>query len=370
MAISLENARLYTQVQEGKLYNEILLDSLVSGVIAADAHGHITLFNREAQRLTDLKTSEVLGQPIDVLPAPLTQALKTTIGNDLAIRDRDLHLPTAGSHSVPIRLSSSIFRGRDGRALGAMIVISDMTTLKQLEEQVRRSDRLASLGTLSAGMAHEIKNPLVSIKTFAQLLPERYEDPDFRTTFSSLIGHEIQRIDSIVNQLLSFSRPPPALLAPTALHAVLAQALQLIDQPVRRKKLHLVRTFDALRDHVNADATLLHQAFINFLLNAVDATGGGGSITVATHNVQPRRAGAPTGIRVTIKDTGEGIAPENLSRIFDPFFSTKSDGTGLGLSVAHGIVTEHEGRIEVSSSAGRGTTIVIDIPLLEVEAAS
>ena len=261
--------------------------------------------------------------------------------------------------------------------MGVLLVFNDLTTLKKLELQVRRTDRLASLGTLAAGMAHEIKNPLVTIKTFTQLLPERYEDTDFRDTFSSLIGQEVKRIDSIVNQLLRFSRPAKPDLAPLHLHEVLDSSTNLISQQLRQKGIELIRSYEAANDMVQADADQLNQAFINFLLNAIEAMPGRGELFVGTelvpaepYSLDSWQQDASEGrIRVTIRDTGEGIAPDLLGRIFDPFYTTKSHGTGLGLSVAHGILQEHSGAIDVESEIGRGTSFFISFPLLRKEAA-
>ena len=162
------------------------------------------------------------------------------------------------------------------------MVLTDITALKRLEQQIRRSDRLASLGTLSAGMAHEIKNPLVSIKTFAQLLPERYQDSDFRQTFSNLIGHEIDRIDSLVNQLLRFARPAKPLLKPMHVHEVLEKSLLLVGHRLYQKDIKLTRSWEADVDTIRADADQLEQVFLNFFLNAMDAMKNGGELNVST----------------------------------------------------------------------------------------
>src|SRR6202030_4225134 len=213
LAVAVENAQLFTEVQNAKIYNETLLEHLTTGVIAARADERITVFNNEAGEIIGLNSNDVLDRRLDVLPTPLAQALRETlatgegqINNELALHSSD--------KEVIVRTSTSVFHDQDRHVLGVLLVLTDITALKQLESQIRRSDRLASLGTLSAGMAHEIKNPLVSIKTFAQLLPERYQDSDFRETFSNLIGHEIDRIDSLVNQLLRFARPTKPLLKP------------------------------------------------------------------------------------------------------------------------------------------------------------
>lgn len=377
LAVALENAKLYTQVQDGKIYNDILLDNLVSGVIAVNAEGLVTVFNREAQRITRMDPTLVLNQPMNTLPEALAFVFRSTFQRGYGLRDQELSLGHAAGEETPIRAGSSIFRSHQGRVMGVLLVFNDLTTLKKLELQVRRTDRLASLGTLAAGMAHEIKNPLVTIKTFTQLLPERYEDEDFRDTFSSLIGQEVKRIDSIVNQLLKFSRPAKPDLVPTHLHEVLNNSTNLISQQLRQKGIELVLTYEAANDMVQADADQLNQAFINFLLNATEAMSGRGQLFVGTELIPTEpyaldswQQDAGEGrIRVTIRDTGDGIAPDLLGRIFDPFFTTKSHGTGLGLSVAHGIIQEHSGAIDVESELGKGTAFFIAFPLLHKEAA-
>jgi two-component system nitrogen regulation sensor histidine kinase GlnL len=374
LAIALNNARLYTQVQDAKIYNDMLVDNLASGVIAADSAGMVTVFNREAQRITQRDTASILGQPSTVLPDMLAALLSSTLTQAQGQRDQDMVLarPSNGE-GTPIRVSSSVFFSHTGEILGAFLVINDLTTIKQLELQVRRTDRLASLGTLAAGMAHEIKNPLVSIKTFTQLLPERYEDDDFRQTFFSLVGGEVKRIDRIVNQLLRFSRPAKPNLTATRLHEVIDSALKLMTQQLRQKNISLTLSLDASSDSIRADGDQLSQALINLFLNAIEAMTDGGRLTVRTKGVNPNGFSnaftserlVPPQIEVTIQDTGEGIPAEAITHIFDPFFTTKDQGTGLGLSVAHGIVHEHNGIIDAKSEPGQGTTFTILLPLLQ-----
>jgi signal transduction histidine kinase len=272
-----------------------------------------------------------------------------------------------------VRASSSIFHGQQGEMLGALVVLTDITALKRLELQIRRSDRLASLGTLSAGMAHEIKNPLVSIKTFAQLLPERYQDSDFRDTFSNLIGHEIDRIDSLVNQLLRFARPAKPVLKPMHVHDVLEKSLQLVGHRLYQKEIKLTRCWEADVDTIRADADQLEQVFLNFFLNAMDAMNRGGELRVETEirtgdewvaAISGTNGDSHEVLRVTIRDNGEGIRGEDIPHVFDPFFTTKDYGTGLGLSVVHGIIQEHGGQIEVESELEKGTAFHILLPLV------
>jgi two-component system nitrogen regulation sensor histidine kinase GlnL len=375
LAVALENAELYTQTRDDKIYNEVLLDSLTSGVVAVNIDGLITVLNREAQRITGLQARSLLEQPFSQLPAALAEALETTLSTGRIIRDQDALLESDDEEPVPIRLGSSSFSSHTGALLGVLVVFTDLTTVKKLENQVRRTDRLASIGTLAAGMAHEIKNPLVTVKTFTQLLPERYQDEDFRGTFSTLIGQEVRRIDDIVNQLLEFARPAKPDLAPIGLHTVVGKCLRLLEQQMRQRNLELRKEFTEESDAILGDANLLQQAFVNFLLNAIDSMQEGGALTVSTSHLRfDRRARAKYGehsddrrIRLSIRDTGVGIAPEKLPHIFDPFFTTKSHGTGLGLSVSHGIIQDHGGDIEVESQPGQGTVFHIVFPVRTAE---
>jgi nitrogen-specific signal transduction histidine kinase len=375
LAVAIDNAQLFTEVQNAKIYNETLLENLTTGVIAAGIDERITVFNNEAGQILELDSSNVLDRSIDHLPASLSNALRETLRTGEGQENLELLLG-AGEEGVTVRASTSIFQGEDRQVLGALMVLTDITALKRLESQIRRSDRLASLGTLSAGMAHEIKNPLVSIKTFAQLLPERYEDSDFRETFSNLIGHEIDRIDSLVNQLLRFARPAKPQLRPMHVHEVLDKALLLVGHRLYQKDIKLTRSWDANVDTIRADGDQLEQVFLNFFINAMDAMKNGGELSVSTQirtdeewisPLQQSNGQAHEILRVTIRDSGEGIRGEDLPHVFDPFFTTKDYGTGLGLSVVHGIIQEHGGQIEVESELKKGTSFHILLPLVRLD---
>jgi len=373
LAVSIESARLYTEVQNSRIYNDILLDRLVGGVIAVNSARQVTVFNREAQRMTGMAPADVLGQHMRNLPEALRAGLEQAFEQG-GCRDVEAVL-VEGERQTPVRLGSTVFHSHTGKVLGALLVFNDQTEMKKLEYQIRRTDRLASLGTLAAGMAHEIKNPLVSMKTFTQLLPERYDDPDFRNTFSGLLGEEVSRIDRIVNQLLRFARPAKPSLSPVSLHAIADNTLNLVKQQLRQRNIALNRQFEAEPDLILGDHDMLAQALLNFFLNAIDAMGERGALTVTTRVVEvPTKQldlwGHPITVRrlrLSIEDSGPGIDPENLPHVFDPFFTTKASGTGLGLSVSHGIIQEHDGVIELDSELGRGTVFHLEFPLLAEE---
>jgi len=372
LAVAIENARLYTQLQDGKLYNDILLDSLVSGVVAMDSDQRITVFNHEAGRITGLQPEALIGEGVDVLPRALARVLTTTFSTGRSSRHRDVALQLPDGGTVPIQVGSSIFHGHHGLVSGALLVFSDLSLVKKLETQVRRTAHLASVGTLSAGMAHEIKNPLVTLKTFAQLLEEQYDDPEFRHTFSDLVGKEVNRIDLIVNQLLKFGRPAKAQLVRVSLRDVMEQALQLVEVPMGKKRIRLVVDWRAPESTIAGDPRLLEQAFVNFFLNAIDAMAPNGVLAVSLRLVRHAMPGMEERedvlpdrhLSASIRDSGVGIPEAHLQQIFDPFFTTKSTGTGLGLSVVHGIIQEHGGIIDVVSEVGVGTTFSVLLPML------
>jgi len=373
-AVALENAQMYTEMQDSKIRNDIMLDQLVSGVIVADPEHKIALINHEAQRITGLTEEQCLGQGIGLLPECIFETLESTLTTQKGVHNITAAL-LAGEEekSTHVRMGSTYLLGHDEKPMGALLVFTDMTEVKGLEEQVRRSDQLSSVGTLAAGMAHEIKNPLVTIKTFTQLLPKRHGDADFRHEFSSLVAHEVSRIDGIVNQLLSFSKPRKPHLVPMKLHDIVEKTLKLIHEQLSQKNIALNNNLQARHNLISGDADLLTQALVNFNLNAIEAIGSDGTINVTSSNCtyrfaqgdNPDNAVDKSCIQLQISDTGKGIAQDQLQKIFDPFFTSKSEGTGMGLSVAHGIIQEHHGAIEVESRSGKGTTFSIYIPILE-----
>ncbi len=365
LGLALDNANLFTQVTDAKIYTDVLLENLVSGVIAIDRERAITVFNREAQRITGLPADDVLRGPIDLLPQPLRAALDEIFIGGQAIKDRDATITRPDGDDIPIRMGTSCF-GNGDSPLGALLVFSDLTAIRALELQLRRQDRLAGIGTLSAGMAHEIKNPLVAIKTFTDLLPERYDDPDFRQTFSSLVGFEVRRIDSIVNQLLSFSRKTPSSMRSVELRDAIERAIQVTRHQLRSRNIALRREIDDTEISVIGDSDQLLQVLLNLILNAIQAMPAGGELCIRSG----RSTGAsPPAVTLAVSDSGPGIPAEDIDHIFDAFFTTKPEGTGLGLAVVHWIVQDHGGTIRVQSSQA-GTTFLITLPAYRKAAAA
>jgi signal transduction histidine kinase len=233
--------------------------------------------------------------------------------------------------------------------------------LSNTKVQMQRADRLASLGTLTAGLAHEIRNPLVAIKTFTQLLPDRFDDDEFRNHFLSVTAGEVDRISSLVTELLEFSRPSQPNLNKEDLNQIVEKMLLLVTTESHKKNVQVVKNFQDYLPPVVLDKEQLKQVFLNILLNAIDATPENGVVTVGTKLM--KRNGHQDYVQIIIHDTGKGIPHEDLDRIFTPFFTTKHQGSGLGLAISHQIVQEHNGTIEVESEENRGTSFFVTLPL-------
>ena len=245
-------------------------------------------------------------------------------------------------------------------------VFHDLDSARKLERRIRRLERLASIGTFSAGVAHEIKNALVAIKSCADLLAQRNQDVEMTT----LISREAKRIDSLVNQLLKFAGPAKPTFAIVSLHEVIDNSLRLVQHQLKVRKIQLVRALDAGIDQVQGDAKQLEQALINLLLNAIEAMEEIGTLTVASelvvataHISRSEPKATKEQIQISIKDTGSGIPPELATHLFVPFKTTKAEGTGLGLAITARIVQEHRGRIKVESEVNKGTTFKILLPV-------
>jgi len=233
--------------------------------------------------------------------------------------------------------------------------------LKKSKLIIRRADKLASLGTLSAGLAHEIKNPLVAIKTFIQLLPERFEDEEFRNYFFNVASGEVDRLSDLINTLLDFARPSEPSFQMGNINEIMNKVILLIENEAKRKNLKIKRHYSSDVPEVMLDPEQIKQVFLNIILNATEATPENGFLTVETRRLDKDRG--REFVQVEARDTGRGISKENLERIFEPFFSTKDGGSGLGLAVSHHIVQEHQGYIEVESEVGRGTSFFINLPV-------
>ncbi len=385
VSVAMENASLFAKVMDAKDYIRTVFDELTCGVITVDQFGIVTEINQTACDMFGILKDATVGKPAKSLNPGISSLLENTVSTGLGSTGQEMVFGLGESRTIRVSVSSTVLRDVQGGSVGAVAVITDLTEIKQLEAEVRRAERLATVGTLAAGMAHEIKNPLVSLKTFAQLLPIKYDDPEFRESFSHIAAGEIERINSLVEQLLRFARPPKPIPMPIDLHDPIEQTLALLSSEMAKKGIKITTKYYETPLWVFADAEQLKQVFMNVLLNALEATSSQEEPSLEISTGTRKRWGWPPaapfaklpqgytqGDReayVRIADNGPGIRESHIKHIFDPFFTTKDTGHGLGLSIAHGIVREHKGSINAENRPGGGAVFTIALPLLVAEAA-
>jgi signal transduction histidine kinase len=354
------------QHDESLDFVSVLRDCLSCAVVTLNERQTVVAFNHRAEQLTSLKADSVIGQGLDVLPLPLQQIVREGFSSGQSVSDRRIIVHNAKRGNLAVQVSAFPTRDEDGRPSGIVVVLNDISSVRKWESNMRRLDRLHSVGTLSASMAHEIRNALVPIKTFVDLLLEKNKDSDLADTVRAEVG----RISSIVGQMLKFSGPATPTFASVHVHTVLNKTLLLIQHLLDDKKITLTRSFNAAPDLVDGDANQLEQALLNLFFNALDAMDAKGKLEVVTEILPPntRIEGLPPAgdrrlLRILISDTGIGIPAENMERLFEPFFTTKPDGTGLGLAITHRIIQEHQGVITVTSEPNRGTAFSVILPV-------
>jgi signal transduction histidine kinase len=249
-------------------------------------------------------------------------------------------------------------------ATGVAVALENARLYEELRNSqimLARTDRLAAVGTLAAGIAHEIRNPLVAVQTFVQLLPEQIDDPEFRTTFLELTNSELARVSTLINDLMTFARPSPAVLDEADLNELAAQVVRLLAGQAKKREVTLTAQLSPGDLRCVVDQGQIKQVFMNLLMNALQATPAGGAVTISTSAV--RETAGEGYCMIEVRDTGSGIPPEQKEQIFDPFFTTKDSGVGLGLFITHQIIKEHSGSIDVESEVGQGTRFLIRLPM-------
>lgn len=360
----------------------LLLAETDDAVLLVDPDGRIASANPAASALLGVPLARIQRRAVSGLlrtPIPGEDPLQDALAAPAL--ERELMLTTPGAGDVPVRWRS----WRIGRPPWRLILLRDLTQARRRQEELRRHERLATLGQLSAGVAHEIRNPLAGIGTSAQVLLRRFEPRDERARFVRVILDEVGRLDRIVTSLLQYARPRAPELQPGSLARCVVRVRELSADALREAGVEAELEVQPRLPEVWIDSDLVTQVILNVTLNAVQAMSGGGRLRYEIRRVRRRRAPRGPGRRasdvtagngrsragsgwielqqVRVIDTGTGISRGVMDKLFDPFFSTKPRGTGLGLSISQTIMQEHGGAIEVASREGRGTTVMLNFPV-------
>jgi PAS domain S-box-containing protein len=333
-------------------------------LLAVDLEGRVTRLNSALEHILDLRRDAAIGRRVeDLFSEDFAETLWQVLGTDgwrlKQIRNiYKLHTATLANRSLVLNIALAPLQDGQGQT-GALVVLEDVTTRISLEEQLQQREKLSSIGLLAAGVAHEVNTPLTGVSSYTQMLLGMLAETDPKHALLQKVRNQAERATNIVNNLLNFSRTGSATqFDELNMAQVLDDTLQLLEPQMRRSQIEIIRSYEADAPRVYGNAGKLQQVFTNLLLNARDAIPEGGSITLATVSAEDGS------LTIEVTDTGIGIAPENVAKIYDPFFTTKGvgRGTGLGLAVSYGIVQEHAGRISVDSTPGRGTTFRITLP--------
>jgi two-component system nitrogen regulation sensor histidine kinase GlnL len=360
-AVAVRNAQTHARVVQVNEEMQKVLETIENGVVAVGPRGRITLFNRAAEQLTGTSAQVARGKSPGCLPDPLGSALYATAADGEPRSQIEFALPDAAGQMVPLMCSTSPLRGPDGAPLGAVAVLADMSRLKELEQEKRRAERLASIEAIASGLIHEIRNPLVGIKTYAQLLPSRGASEEFREMFSRSAGREIGRIDDLLSRFRTMSRASQHPMEMVDLSEPLRDTLETLHAELEDRKIQLRRVGEQTRRPVLGNALQLQQLFLNLCLNAIQAMEPGGELTVRVADLSE---GGGSTLLVEVADTGPGIPDHLLGTIFDPFVTTKPHGTGLGLAICRGIADAHHARIHARNNVGRaGCTFTVEFPV-------
>ena len=348
-------------------YYERLIASLPDAVVAVDRTGQIILWNPAAEALFDRSATRALGRPVGELLGPGSQIVRDIRGVLASGESRllaDGELERRDGRTLPVSLVASPLLSHDGAVTGAVAIVRDLSRLKQLEDEVRRGERLSALGGMAVGIAHEIRNPLGAIRGAAQLLRREAGPGSPWEHHVEVMLREIDRVNRIMEQLLDLARPIPLNLVLVNLAQLLDRILLLHEDAGRQQSVRMVRHYDPSLPPVPGDEDRLAQVFLNLVRNGIEAMPGGGTLTIVTRLplTSPFETAHRPLIEVQVRDEGEGIAPELLERVFDPFVTTKAQGLGLGLAIAHRIIEEHQGVITVESQPGKGTAFACFLP--------
>ncbi len=337
-----------------KAFSDNLVANMPIGLVALDDNQRITSLNNVAGSVLKLLPDEVIGENAEkVLPAELWHLLKN-LNVEKGVVEKEIDCTVQKGEVIPLEVSATLLNDEDGTFLGYVVLFKDLSEVRSLRKEIARSQRLASVGRLAAGVSHEIRNPLSSIKGFATYFKERYYDVPENQQISNLMIQEVDRLNRVVSQLHEFARPITVSKKSIQIKAFLKDSLKLVERQASEANISIRTDFDLEKDEILFDSDRINQVLLNLYLNAIESMDNGGSLTVTLAKNSKKN-----GIEIKVSDTGTGITENDLSHIFDPYFTTKASGTGLGLAIAHNIMESHGGEITIESRLGQGTGVTI-----------
>jgi two-component system sensor histidine kinase HydH len=350
-------------LQDTSTFANEVVSHLPVGLIATDRSGRVTFFNSAAEQITGLYRGLIQHQkPDELLPEGLCGVQKQLDRGEI-VTEREMECSFAPNKTIPLSISAVRIANESGEFLGQVLIMRDLSEVRRLQDEVRRQEKLAVMGGLAAGVAHEVRNPLSSIKALATFFAGQFEDGSESHEAGKVMVQEVDRLNRVITELLEFSRPTDLKRQASDVGQLISRSIQLVQQDVANKHIDIkVNTAD---DICSAwiDPDRLTQCLLNLYLNAIQAMEDGGTLTVTC---KPGEAG---NLLIVVSDTGSGILGDQLDKVFDPYYTTKSKGTGLGLAIVQKIVEAHGGDTTVRSTSDEGTSFSVNIPCKREETA-
>jgi PAS domain S-box-containing protein len=346
-----------------KAYADNVLASMTNGLITVDLDCRIVTVNEMAERILGSQRKEIEGFLFQQALGHYSSFCQTMV-ETLSLEKSSFHTEMElrkEEVSLWLTFSTSLLTDGEGTKIGALAVFQDITEIKALEQRLRQADRLAALGTVSAGLAHEIKNPLSAIKTFVQLLPKKFQSATFMDKFNITVPREIDRINQLVEDLLELTRTRKRPWTAIDIGPLILQVIELHGEDMRKKGVLFENHFDPALPPIQGDPDSLYRAFSNIVINSIQAMPNGGALTIFSEIDS-----AHPGVKITFRDTGVGMDENTTKNLFNPFFTTKDMGVGLGMALTHKIIEDHRGTIEVMSEQGMGSTFTLRLPVTKM----
>ena len=372
-ASAIKSALTYSHILEMKDARENILQNVMSGIVTVNIKNNITTFNKRAENITGYRMKDVLGKDVSIIGNKFSEIISSTLIEGKVYTRIELKIPTKNKEMVLIGMSTSHLRDESNNLVGVIVVFADLSEGIQIETQVRRTERLESLTTLATGLAHEIKNPLVSIKTFTHLLPQKFNDQEFRNNYYEVVNKEIERLDNLIEKLVNFSHLGNPNFGRNKLEGIILEVLNSQEDEIIKRKIRIKQDFERDTFNIMLDHEQIKIVFRNLLCNAVESMPRGGDVSIVVKNQRLRHVNEKLNdespltegdfVEIILQDTGCGIAEDNLNKVFNPFFTTKYGAVGLGLTIVHQIVEGHSGIIKIKSQEGQGTTISLNLPV-------
>jgi len=350
-----------TALANMRSYTNNVIESMASGLVSVDSDSRVVRVNSRARALFGLGERDVRGAPLDEVvrleDGAGRREVESVLRGDARPVEVELGVETDEGR-VPVAVGAALLRDEAGEPSGAVLLFQDLREIEELKEEVERERHLAALGRLAAGVAHEVRNPLSSLKGFAQFLRSKFNPGSEEERYSNIMIEEVERLDRVVQELLDFAKPVTAERKPSDINSIVEDALSLVGEDAAFRNVDIVRELGTGLPLAMVDGLQLRQALLNVLLNGIEAMRDGGRLTVRTDV----RHGEPAQIALDVVDTGPGMDAEQMDKLFEPFYTTKPEGTGLGLTIVSRLIEQNGGRLGVESVLGEGTTFTINLP--------